>query len=129
MSLAQLFGFCNWVSIILETHKGSMLMLTLTKYIAQDGKEFPTEKDCARYELASCEGVLEKLKAGIVKHSGSNPKVFWCGGGPCSCMGCVNHKFGEMGFTKAHWDVWVEEYRQELPEVGYLLMAESLRRQ
>lgn len=85
-----------------------------TEYIADDGTNFDNEKDCARHELANCEGVLAKLEAGIAKA----PRKFqlnWCGSGACACMGCINREFYDMGLTQAHWQVWMEEFRKELP--------------
>lgn len=85
-----------------------------TEYIADDGQNFANEKDCARHELTNCEGVLDKLEAGIAKA----PRGFqmrWCGSGACACMGCINREFYEMGLTQAHWEVWMEEFRKELP--------------
>lgn len=80
------------------------------KYIAADNKVFDNEKDCARHELANCAGVLIKLEKGISK-APSRHQMNWCGGGACACMGCINHEFYGMGLTKAHWEVWMEEFR------------------
>ena len=85
-----------------------------TKYIADDGQNFSSEKDCARHELANCEGVLEKLEAGIAK-SPREYQMNWCGSGACACMGCINREFYEMNLTQSHWEVWMEEFRKELP--------------
>ena len=85
----------------------------ITQYIAEDGEDFFNEKDCARHELASC-GVLEKLEAGIAKAPRSFQKN-WCESGACACVGCINREFHQMGLKKSHWEVWMEDYRQDVP--------------
>lgn len=88
----------------------------ITQYIADDKKIFDSEKDCARHELANCEGVLAKLEAGISKAPRRN-QMNWCGGQGCACMGCINSEFYEIGLTEAHWQVWMEEFRKVMPIV------------
>ena len=56
-----------------------------TKYIADDNQIFANEKDCARHELANCEGVLAKLEEGIAKEPRGH-QMNWCGGQACGCM-------------------------------------------
>lgn len=85
-----------------------------TQYIADDNQIFDSEKDCARHELTNCEGVLAKLEAGIAK-APRRHQMNWCGGQACACMGCINSEFYEIGLTKAHWQVWMEEFRKEMP--------------
>lgn len=33
----------------------------------------------------------------------------WCEADICACLGCVNHKFLSKGFTKKHFEDFMEE--------------------
>lgn len=34
--------------------------------------------------------------------------TYWCGGGICACMGCVNGDAYELGVTREQWLVWMQ---------------------
>ena len=85
------------------------------KYLSEDKKEFENEIACAAHELIAFPNKLQDLISQMALLPNKSQK-FWCtpGVSGCACMGCANFNVKEVGLKKDHWEVWLNDYRQEM---------------
>lgn len=54
-----------------------------------------------------------KLLEDTMKEKYPPHQLNWCqNSGECSCIGCVNYEFANIGLSEHHWQVWVDEIRK-----------------
>lgn len=81
--------------------------MIVVSYKSSDGVVFTDPVDCASHELKLMPDFVKALNDNME----FNPKGdYWCSGGPCGCMGCVNHTFYKQNLTEHHYKAWKRDH-------------------